>query len=274
MQPADFHAHLHAHLCVQVRQGLVEQEDFRLAHDRAADRDALALPAGQRLGPAFQQLPDPEDLRRFVDAFLDDRLTELSELQAEGHVVEHRHVGIQSVVLEHHRDVAVLRRNVVHHAVPDGDRPGADLLESSHHAESGGLAASGRSHEHDKFLVRDGEVEILHGHDIAGIGLANVLQFHIGHDIHSFQNARDQGKEIIFLTPRTGKRVRCTRVRLASAASRVSGRAVRRCRVCQGTLKAPRSQTWRSLLPRRCCFPAGWVARGSVHATVRTPPRN
>jgi hypothetical protein len=31
-------------LRVEVRERLVEQEDLRLAHDRAAERDALALP--------------------------------------------------------------------------------------------------------------------------------------------------------------------------------------------------------------------------------------
>ena len=47
MQPRDLDPHLHAQLGVEVRQRLVEQEDLRLAHDGAADRDALALAAGE-----------------------------------------------------------------------------------------------------------------------------------------------------------------------------------------------------------------------------------
>ncbi len=43
----DLHPHLHAQLGVEVGQRLVEQEDLRLAHDRAADGDALALAAAR-----------------------------------------------------------------------------------------------------------------------------------------------------------------------------------------------------------------------------------
>ena len=46
--------HLAAQRGVEVRQRLVEQEDLRLAHDRPADGDTLALTAGQILGPPLQ----------------------------------------------------------------------------------------------------------------------------------------------------------------------------------------------------------------------------
>ena len=47
LQPRDLRAHLHAQLRVEVRQRLVHQERLRVAHDRAAHRDALALAAGE-----------------------------------------------------------------------------------------------------------------------------------------------------------------------------------------------------------------------------------
>ena len=46
----------------------------------------------------------------------------LRMLQAELEVLAHRHVRIERVALEDHRDVAVLRRHVVDHAVADRDR--------------------------------------------------------------------------------------------------------------------------------------------------------
>ena len=46
MERRNLTPHLNAKLGVEIGQGLVEQEGFRLLHDRAADRDALALPAG------------------------------------------------------------------------------------------------------------------------------------------------------------------------------------------------------------------------------------
>ena len=46
-------------------------------------------------------------------------LRHLLQLEPERHVVEHGHVRIQRVVLEHHGDVALLRRHVVDDAVAD-----------------------------------------------------------------------------------------------------------------------------------------------------------
>ena len=47
VQLLDLGAHGDAQLGVEVRQRLVEEEHLRIAHDRAAHRDALALAAGE-----------------------------------------------------------------------------------------------------------------------------------------------------------------------------------------------------------------------------------
>ena len=83
-----------------------------MAHDGAAQRDALALAAGELARLALEQLADAEDLGRLLDALLDLGLGEFAHLQAERHVVVHAHVRVERVVLEHHGDVAVHRRQV------------------------------------------------------------------------------------------------------------------------------------------------------------------
>ena len=45
MKLGDFAAHLHAHLGVKIGKRFIEQKDLRLAHEGAAQGDALALPA-------------------------------------------------------------------------------------------------------------------------------------------------------------------------------------------------------------------------------------
>ena len=45
---------------VERGERLVEQQQARLHQERAADRDALALAAGQRAGPALEQMADTE----------------------------------------------------------------------------------------------------------------------------------------------------------------------------------------------------------------------
>ena len=72
---------------------------------------------------------------------------------------------VQRVVLEHHRDVAVLRRDVGDVAIADEDAAGVDLFEAGQHAEGGRLAAAGRTDEDEELAVGDLEVEGIDGGD-------------------------------------------------------------------------------------------------------------
>ena len=61
-------AHADAELGVEVRQRLVEQEGLRLLDDGAADRDALALAAGELVRAAGEEVADLQDLGGAGDA--------------------------------------------------------------------------------------------------------------------------------------------------------------------------------------------------------------
>ena len=161
----DLRAHLVAELGVQVGQGLVHQEDLGLPHDGAADGHALALAAGQSLGLAVQILGDVQDLSGLLHLLVDLILGDLPQLQGEGHILPHGHVGIQSVVLEHHGDVPVLGGHVVHQLAVDVQLACADLLQARDHPQGGGLAAAGGPHQHDELLVGHFQVEVLDRHD-------------------------------------------------------------------------------------------------------------
>ncbi len=176
----DFRPHLHPQLGVEVRQGLVEQEHLRVAHDSAAHGDALALAAGKSLRLAFEQLRDIEDAGGFVDTLLDISLREPLEAQSEGHILRHRHVRIERIVLEHHGDVAVLRRDVVDDVPADQDLATGNVLESGDHSQCGRLAAAGRAYQNNEFLVGDLEVDAAHRFDLIVL-LQNLAQTDIGH---------------------------------------------------------------------------------------------
>jgi hypothetical protein len=83
----DLGAHLHAQLGVEVRERLVEQEHLRLAHDRAAHRDALALAAGELRAACARAAARAEDLAPPPHARSISSFGDLAQLQAERHVV-------------------------------------------------------------------------------------------------------------------------------------------------------------------------------------------
>ena len=130
VQVLDLGAHRDAQLGVEVRQRLVEQEHLRVAHDRAAHRHALALAARELARIAVEQVGEPEDLGRRPHPRGDLGLRRVLQHQREGHVVGDRQVRVERVVLEHHRDVALLRRQVVHHPVADHDLARGHVLEA------------------------------------------------------------------------------------------------------------------------------------------------
>ena len=144
----------------EVGERLVEEEHRRLPHDRPAEGDALLLAAGELLGPVVEQRVDPQDARRFPHPGGDLVLRDAAQLEAERQVLEYRHVRVQRVILEHHRDVAVPGRNVVHHPVADAQLAGGDRLEPGHHPQGRALAAAGGPDENDELTVLDGQVQI------------------------------------------------------------------------------------------------------------------
>ena len=130
---------------------------------------------------AIEHRAEFENPRRFLHARLDLGLGHAAVAQAVGHVVVDAHMRVERVVLEHHRDVAVGRLDLVDDASADIDFAAGDGFEAGHHAQQRGLAAAGRPHQNAERAVADLEVDALDGFEAAGIGLADVAQRNVGH---------------------------------------------------------------------------------------------
>ena len=161
--------HLVTKLGIQVGQRLVHQEDLGVTHDGAADGDALALAARERLGLTVEVLGNTQDLSGGANLTVDLVLGDLLELERKRHVLVHRHIGIQSIALEHHGDVAVLGSDVVDALAIDEHIARGDVLQAGDHAHRRGLTAARGANEDDELLVVNGEVEVLYSkHTVLG----------------------------------------------------------------------------------------------------------
>ena len=162
MQAGDFQPHLHAQFGIKVGQGFVEQKGYRIAYDGPPDGHALALPAGKCPGLAVQMVLQLQGLRSRPYAPGDLVLGQPLHLQWKTHVLCHRHVRIERVGLEHHREAPVDRFGT-------GDIPAVDLdlafrqrFQTGNHPQKGGFAAAGRADKHHHLARPDRQVDAAH----------------------------------------------------------------------------------------------------------------
>src|SRR4029077_3686543 len=109
-QPA---AQIAAHARIERTERLIEQQDRRLDCERARERDALALPAGELRGIALREIAELDEIEQLGDAALQLRASRPSppapHAKAERDVLEHGEMTEQRIVLEYESDVALAR---------------------------------------------------------------------------------------------------------------------------------------------------------------------
>src|SRR5688500_3929423 len=163
-QRGDLPAHLDPELGVEVGERLVEQEDLGMPDDRPPQCHPLALAAGELLRLPVEQLTDTQQLRGLLHPGVDRGSGQLPELERKAQVVPDREVGIQGIILEYHRDVAIARGHVVDNPVPDPDGAGRGRLQSRDHPQGGGLPAAGGTDQHQELALADLEIDAVDGH--------------------------------------------------------------------------------------------------------------
>ncbi|EGE58067.1 hypothetical protein RHECNPAF_35000121 [Rhizobium etli CNPAF512] len=181
MQPLDLGAHLHAQLGVEIGERLVEEEDLRLAHQRAADRDALALAARELARLAIEEVFDLQESGGVAHCLVALWRRHLPHLQAEADVPVHRQIGIERIGLKDHGDVAVLRMHAEHRSPADPDVAARRLGKAGNDVEQRGLAAARRTKQHEELAAFERNVDAFQRLDLA-IGLADVFDVERAHD--------------------------------------------------------------------------------------------
>ncbi len=183
VQTGDLGAHLDAEICIQVAERFIEEEDFGLPDNGAAEGHSLALSARKRFGFSVEIGLDAQDLCRLVDARVNIRLAVLPEFQSEREILVDRHVGVEGVVLKDHGDVAIFRRDIVHDLAVDADGASRNIFEPGDHPEHGGFAAAGGADEDDELLVLNRDVDVPDGGHFAVVHFGDLLELHLSHGV-------------------------------------------------------------------------------------------
>ncbi len=149
-------AHLLAQLEIEIGERLVEQQKTRPRDDGARQRRALLLPAGELSGELVGHFRKSDQAEHVGNASIGLGAPDFADLQRIGDVLCHRHVRPDRIALEHHADVALIRRQENSFGLrcvgdpSDADRAGIDAVKAGDAHERGGLAAARRPEQREE----------------------------------------------------------------------------------------------------------------------------
>ena len=140
-------------------------------------------------------------------ALADLGLVDAGDLEREAHVVGDGHVRVERVVLEDHRDVAVLGGQVGDVAVADPDLAVVDLFEAGEHAQGGGLATPGGTDQDEELPVRDVDVELVDRRGVvARVDAGCLVELDCCHGVFAFLHRQERAGRSVVKVVRPGHR--------------------------------------------------------------------
>ena len=146
-------AQLHPDFGVQSAQRLVQQQHFRLVSQGARQGNALLLPARELLGHAVAQPCQPYQVEQLVAALAALGGGRFADAQPELHVLRHRHVLEQGIVLEDKPHPALLGRQVSHIPPVQQHPPVIHPRQAGDQAQDGGLSAAARAEQDEELAI-------------------------------------------------------------------------------------------------------------------------
>jgi hypothetical protein len=167
--------HRLAQLGVERGERLVQQQQLRLHRERAGDRDALALPARDLGDGALRDAGQADQFQQLLDPGPAPGRGHAADAQRIGDVVADREMAEQGQRLEHHAELAPVRRHRRDVGFVEQHAAGGRRLQPGDDAQQGGLAAAGRPEEAHQLPGRNQQVDVGHGQH-RPVGLAHALQ--------------------------------------------------------------------------------------------------
>src|SRR6266498_4607311 len=171
-----------ARLAVQGTGRLVREQQRRFTRDRARDRRALLLAAGQLLRPVAQPLPEPDPPQRRFGALAALAQPDSGVQQAIGDVVQGGHAWRQVKQLEDEADPPRPQRRELTVGEPgdgepvDDDIARARAVERAHHVQHRRLARARRPHDRHQLPAVDIEIDLAERRHPARVFAADPAQ--------------------------------------------------------------------------------------------------
>ena len=138
---------------VERAERLVKQQDLRAVHERAGNRDALLLAAGELVGLTLFKALEGDNLQHLGDALLYLLRRQLGYAQAEGDVLKHVQMGKERVLLEHRVDAALVGRDIINPHTVKEHVAARRLQKAADDAQRCRLTAAGRAEKCEEFAV-------------------------------------------------------------------------------------------------------------------------
>ncbi|KAG0767052.1 hypothetical protein G6F22_017715 [Rhizopus arrhizus] len=137
-------------------------------HHGAGQGQALLLAAAERAGQLRLPVLQPILLQQCIDALPRLRARQVLDGGKELQVLTHRQVFVQRKALGHVADAAAQRLGLFRHRQAQHlDLPRARLQQAAQHGDGGRLARAVRAEEAVDLAARHGQVDIVHGQQIA-----------------------------------------------------------------------------------------------------------
>ena len=162
LNAANFRAHTHPELGIQIGQRLIKQQHARFQHQRPCQSDTLLLTAGELVGHAGFHALQSHQLENIGHLFLDGSLVQFPQLQAVCHVVIDIVVGQQGIALEHHGGIPLVGGQGIDGFAAQVDFALVRAFKAGNHPQRGGLAAAGGTQQRDKGAGCDFQISILY----------------------------------------------------------------------------------------------------------------
>ena len=155
LQALQLDLHFLAQLVVERRQRFVEQKHLGLRRQRAGQRDALLLAAGNLAGAAVGELFHAHKPEHLGHARLGLVLRTPEHLEAEADVLGHRHVREQRVGLEDGVDRPPVGRQACDLLAVQQDLTAGRVVEAGDQPKQRGLAAARRPQQREELVLAD-----------------------------------------------------------------------------------------------------------------------